>query len=52
MGDFVARNAADKKIKIEVERTGERLTKVTIRIGVFGDESLSMAILDKIKANL
>lgn len=51
-GEFIARNAADKKIKIEVERKGERLTEVTIRIGVFGDENLSLAILDRIKANL
>lgn len=49
---IVARNAADKKIEIRLENTARDLTKVRIRIGIFGDEALSMAILDKIKANL
>ncbi len=49
---IVARNAADKKIEIRLENTARELTKVRIRIGIFGDEALSMAILDKIKANL
>jgi hypothetical protein len=49
---IVARNAADKKIEIRLENLAKGLTKVRIRIGVFGDEALSMAILDKIKANL
>ena len=51
-GVIIARNVADKKIEIKVERAGEHLTRVKIRIGVFGDEALSLAILDKIKANL
>ena len=49
---IVARNAADKKIEIRVDQIGERDSKVKIRVGVFGDEALSIAILDKIKANL
>lgn len=49
---IVARNAADKKIEIRLENLAQGLTKVRIRVGVFGDEALSMAILDKIKANL
>lgn len=49
---IVARNAADKKVEIRLENTARDLTKVRIRIGVFGDEALSMAILDRIKANL
>jgi hypothetical protein len=51
-GIIVARNAADKKIKIELNRAGDHQTKVSIRIGVFGDETISMAILDKLKAAL
>lgn len=47
-----ARNAADKKVSIRLENTARELTKVRIRVGIFGDEALSMAILDKIKANL
>ncbi|MBI5769845.1 MAG: DUF3568 family protein [Verrucomicrobia bacterium] len=49
---LVARNAADKKIEIRFEKQSETVTKVKIRVGTFGDEVLSVAILDKVKANL
>ena len=48
----VARNADDKKIEIRLETVSRGVTKVRIRVGVFGDEPTSIAILDKIKANL
>jgi hypothetical protein len=49
---IVARNAADKKIEIKLEQVGGALTNVKIRVGIFGDEPLSLAVLEKIKANL
>ena len=49
---IVARNATDKKIEIRLDNLARELTKVRIRVDVFGDEPLSLAILDKIKANL
>ncbi|HVZ66236.1 MAG TPA: DUF3568 family protein [Lacunisphaera sp.] len=49
---FVARTALDKKVEITVENSGKRLTHIKIRVGLFGDESLSVSILDKIKAGL
>ncbi|MCX6954932.1 MAG: DUF3568 family protein [Verrucomicrobia bacterium] len=49
---IIARNAADKKIEIRVEQAGDTVSKVKIRVDVFGNEALSLAILDKIKANL
>ena len=49
---FTARTAQDKKIEIVLTKIGEDLTKVEIRVGVFGDEDVSMTILGKIKANL
>lgn len=49
---LVARTAMDKKIEIAISNTGKKLTKIKIRVGVFGDEQLSMSILDKIKAGL
>ena len=52
LATIVARNADDKRIEIRVEADGANRTKVKIRIGEIGDESLSLAILDKIKANL
>jgi hypothetical protein len=48
----VARTALDKKIEITLKRTGDRSTLVDIRVGVFGDEAMSLAVLEKIKANL
>jgi hypothetical protein len=47
---LVARTAGDKKVEIRVKQLSENATTVKIRVGVFGDESLSIAILDKIKA--
>ncbi len=49
---LVARNADDKKIEVRLETVSRGVTKVRIRVGVFGDEPTSIAILEKIKANL
>lgn len=50
--ELVSRTALDKKIEITLQKVTDGTTKVAIRVGVFGEESLSMTILDKIKANL
>lgn len=50
--EIVSRTALDKKVEITLEKVTDRSTKVTVRVGVFGDETLSMSILDKIKAAL
>ena len=50
--NIVARDSADKKIEIMLETAGDGVTKVTIRVGSFGDQDLSIAIFNKIKANL
>jgi hypothetical protein len=52
LGVIVARNAADKKVEITLDKVSDTLTKVRIKVGTLGDETLSLAILDKIKANL
>jgi hypothetical protein len=49
---FVARNADDKKIEIRLETVSAHTTKVRIRVGVFGNQPTSVAILEKIKSNL
>jgi len=49
---FVARTALDKKVEINLSNSGKKLTSIKIRVGVFGDEQLSLAVLDKIKAGL
>jgi len=49
---IIARTADDKKIEIRVTRVTDTLSKVQIRVGIFGDEFVSVSILDRIKANL
>lgn len=46
------RDAADKKISIELATVTEDSTRVSIRVGVFGDERKSQMIYSKIKENL
>jgi hypothetical protein len=50
--EITARTGQDKKIVIRLDRTADTLTRVRVRVGTFGDETLSRLILDKIKANL
>ncbi len=47
-----ARTADNKTVKIELKRVTDNLTDVSIRIGTFGDETLSRYILSKIEARL
>ena len=47
-----ARDAQDKKINITLKRTAEQTTKISIRIGTFGDETKSRLIYQKINYNL
>ena len=49
---IISRTSTDKKINITLKRTDEDLTKLSIRIGTFGDETQSRTIYDKIKRNL
>jgi len=49
---LIPSGAADKKIKVRLKKQSETVTEIRIRIGVFGDESLSRHILEKIKKRL
>ena len=49
---ITARNAQDKKVQIKLARTGEDITEIRIRIGVFGNQRQSIAIFDQIKEYL
>lgn len=49
---LTSRTAADKKISVKLLKLTNNTTEVRIRVGTFGDESLSHLILEKIKANL
>ena len=48
-GQITARGAGDKKVKIKLERQSDKLTGIKIRVGMFGDEPLSMQILNNIR---
>ena len=49
---ILSRTATDKKIVINLERVTDTLTKLHIKVGVMGDETLSRLILEKIYAEL
>jgi len=49
---ITARTGQDKKIEIKLDRTADHVTRVRIRVGLFGDESLSRLLLEQIRADL
>ena len=51
-GQAKLRSGADKEIFIKTKAIGDKSSKISIRVGTFGDESTSHLVLDKIKANL
>lgn len=51
-GELIARTATDTRISIVAKRETDQTTRLTIRVGLFGDDSLSLTLLEKIKANL
>jgi hypothetical protein len=51
-GNVTARNAKNTTIKIKLKYVSKTATEIRIRVGTFGDESLSHTILDKINSHL
>ncbi|HTI72564.1 MAG TPA: DUF3568 family protein [Candidatus Limnocylindria bacterium] len=51
-GSIEARTVDDKKVMIHVKRISDTATDLSIRVGTFGDETLSRQILDQIQKNL
>jgi hypothetical protein len=49
---IVTRDAEDKKVTIKLKAEAEGSTKLSIRIGVFGSETKSRMIYQKIQENL
>jgi hypothetical protein len=49
---FVSRNAAAKRVEIRIEKVDDDATKLKIRVGAFGDESIAVATYSQINANL
>jgi hypothetical protein len=51
-GEFTAETAQGTDIGILLNRVTDNTTKVSIRVGPFGDEALSQMLLDEIRKNL
>lgn len=49
---IIARDSQDKKVKIKLAATAEGGTKVSLRVGTFGNETKSRLIYEQIKKNL
>jgi hypothetical protein len=49
---IIARNAADKKIELHLERLADDATKLKIRVGTFGDNAIQVEVLTKIQGEL
>jgi len=49
---LTARGAGDKKIQVTLKKVSGAVTEFSIRVGTFGDETLSRQILEKIKSHL
>jgi len=48
-GQLIAKGATNKTIKIKLNKQSDTLTEIKIRVGTFGDESLSLQMLESIK---
>lgn len=48
----VSARSLDRNVTVKVKHKTETISKVSIRVGPFGDESLSREILEKIKGRL
>ena len=51
-GNAVAKTANGTEVKLVVKRQSPKVSDVTIRAGIMGDEATSRALLDEIKAHL
>lgn len=51
-GEIIARTSQDNKITIKLNKVTENTTKISIRVGMFGDQTLSYSLLEEIKKEL
>ena len=48
-GEVIARRATGKKVTVKLKRQSDSVTQIRIRVGTFGDETISKDILDTMK---
>jgi hypothetical protein len=51
-GNVVGRTAADTKLEVGIEARGDKVSKVSIRAGVFGDMAAQEHLISKIREQL
>jgi hypothetical protein len=51
-GKVTAKNAAGDDVTIDIAQAGENVSKVTIHIGLTGDEAVSKQLVDRINSHL
>lgn len=49
---YLLRTPSDKKITVTAKRESDRTSKLSIRVGIFGDKDLSQMLYDRIRARL
>ncbi|MDN3511596.1 MAG: DUF3568 family protein [Candidatus Jettenia sp. CY-1] len=49
---FTVHGAQDKKITVDLKKISDNLTEIKIRVGIFGDESLSRLLLERVRKHL
>ncbi len=49
---LISRNASDQKIELYLEKLTDDATKLKIRVGTFGEESMQQEILKRVRSNL
>jgi hypothetical protein len=49
---LVGRTGADRKVTVKVKGAGEGRSEISIRVGAFGDETMSRSILRRIEKEL
>lgn len=49
---YIFRTATDRKVEVNLKHASDSTTNLSIRVGVFGDETLSRQFYDRIRARL
>ena len=47
-----ARTNTDKKVLVVLEKESDRITAIRVSVGAFGDEAMSLQVMNKIKSHL
>jgi Protein of unknown function (DUF3568) len=51
-GKVTARTAEGQDVTINIEQAGDNVSKVSIRVGATGDQSISKQLVDKLRSHL